>query len=48
VLSLRRKPNDNSKNSFNICINTIDIGDYKQVKDAVAAVKEGFEAAMMI
>lgn len=29
-------------------MDTIDIGDYKQVKDAVATVKEGFEAAMMI
>ncbi len=48
VLSLGRKPDYNLKNSFNICMDTIDIGDYKQVRDAVSAVKEGFEAAMMI
>ncbi|MFK5880594.1 MAG: NAD(P)/FAD-dependent oxidoreductase [Sulfurospirillum sp.] len=48
VLALGRKPNYNLKNSFNICMDTIDIGDYKQVRDAVIAVKEGFEAAMMI
>ena len=48
VMALGRKPDYNLKNSFNICMDTIDIGDYKQVRDAVAAVKEGFEAAMMI
>ncbi len=48
VMALGRKPDYNLKNSFNICMDTIDIGDYKQVRDAVVAVKEGFEAAMMI
>jgi pyruvate/2-oxoglutarate dehydrogenase complex dihydrolipoamide dehydrogenase (E3) component len=48
VLALGRKPNYKLKNSFNICMDIIDIGDYKQVRDAVIAVKEGFETAMMI
>ena len=48
VLALGRQADFKLKNSFNMCMDTVDIGDYKQVRDAVVAVREGFEAAMMI